>query len=108
VIKLVYCIRKRAELSSQDFYRYWRMDHAPLVTRLAKAIGARKYIQSHPVEAELNALLLASRGLAGPYDGLTEVWWDDADSLRAALASKEGRQAFAALLEDEARFIDFS
>ncbi|MDB5986219.1 MAG: hypothetical protein JWR16_1272 [Nevskia sp.] len=108
MIKLVYCLRKRADMPEKEFRRYWRVDHAPLVTRLAQAIRAKKYIQSYTVEPELNALLLASRGLATPYDGITEVWWDDADSLRAALASKEGQAAFAALLQDEAKFIDFS
>lgn len=108
MIKLVYCLRKRADIAQQEFHRYWLLEHGPLVRRLAAAIGARKYVQSHTVEPELNALLLASRGLAPAYDGITEVWWDSADQMRAALASAEGQQAFAALAEDEAKFIDFA
>jgi len=108
MVKLVYCLRKRADMPDAEFHRYWLQDHAPLVARLAPAIRAKKYVQSHTVEPELNAVLLASRGLAPAYDGITEVWWDDADSLRAGLGSKEGQAAFAALLEDEARFIDFA
>jgi hypothetical protein len=108
MIKLVYCIRRRAEVPAKEFYRYWLKDHAPLVHSVAKAIHAVKYVQSHTVEPELNALLQQSRGLAAPFDGITEVWWKDADSLRAALGSPEGQAAMGKLLEDESKFIDFA
>jgi hypothetical protein len=41
-----------------------------------------------------------------PYDGVAEMWWDNWDHLNDCLTSKVGREAGAALLEDEARFID--
>jgi len=107
MIKLVYCIQRRNEIPATEFYRYWLKDHGPLVARVAKAIRAVKYVQSHTVEPELNAMLQQSRGLAAPYDGITEVWWNDADSLRAALSAPEGQAAMKQLLEDEATFIDF-
>lgn len=108
MIKLVYCIRRREDLPPAAFYQYWLVDHAPLVKRLAAAIGAVKYVQSHTVEPGLNQILQQSRGLAAPFDGITEVWWKDAASMQAALATPEGQAAFAALAQDEAHFIDFA
>ena len=108
MIKLVYCLRKRADISSAELYRYWRHQHGPLVQGFAAAIRARKYIQSHTVAPEINDLLQASRGLAPPDDGITEVWWDDLESMRAGMESPEGREAHRLLKEDEARFVDFS
>ncbi len=106
MIKLVYCIRKRADLSAQDFRGYWLEEHGPLVRKLAKAIGARKYIQSHTIAPELNELFRQSRDLAPAYDGVTEIWWDGIDSLTAGMATPEGQAAHTALLEDERKFID--
>jgi hypothetical protein len=31
MIKLVFCVRKRSDLSTEEFYRHWLNDHGPLV-----------------------------------------------------------------------------
>ena len=108
MIKLVYCIRKRADITSEEFYRYWLYDHAPLASKFADAIKARKYVQSHTVAPEINQTFRESRGLAEAYDGITEVWWDDLDLLKDGMESAEGQVAGQALQEDEAKFIDFA
>ncbi|MBL6751381.1 MAG: EthD domain-containing protein [Nevskia sp.] len=106
MIKLVFCVRKRADLSTEQFQQYWLKQHGPLVRGFAKAIRARKYIQSHTTAAELNEIFRQSRDLAPAYDGITEVWWDDAEALKAGMATEEGQAAHRALLEDEKKFID--
>ena len=108
MIKLVYCLRKRADVPDAEFHRYWLENHGPLVRGFAQAIGARKYIQSHTVLPALNAAFAASRDLALAYDGITEVWWDDAAALEAGMGTAEGQEAHRRLKEDEAKFIDFS
>jgi uncharacterized protein (TIGR02118 family) len=106
VIKLVYCLRKRDDIDDAEFHRYWLEDHAPLVKSFAKAIRARRYVQSHTVLPEVNQTFVDGRGLAEPYEGITEVWWDDADALNAGFGSPEGQEAGRALATDEAKFID--
>ena len=41
MIKLVYCIRRRADGTPEEFHRYWLGEHGPLVRSVAEAIGAR-------------------------------------------------------------------
>ena len=106
MIKLVYCLRKRADLSGEEFRLYWLEQHAPLVRRCAQAIRARRYVQSHTIAPELNEMFRQSRGLEPGYDGITEVWWDDLDALQAGMSTAEGQAAQRSLLEDESRFID--
>ena len=108
MIKLVYVLQARDDVTSEEFYRYWLEDHGPLVASVAEDIGARKYVQSHTIDTPLNQALVESRGLAPIHQGITEVWWDSLDDLQAALASEAGAKAGARLLEDEAKFIDFS
>lgn len=108
MIKLVYCLRRKPDVPAAEFHRYWLDEHGPLVKEVSGAIRAVRYVQSHTVEPEINALLQQSRGLAPAFDGITEVWWKDVSELQAALTSAEGQAALQRLLEDEARFIDFA
>ena len=108
MIKLVYCIRRRTDLSLEEFQRYWLEQHAPLVKSFAEAIGAQRYVQSHTVMPQVNAMLQEARGLETPYDGVTELWWASEADMDQGLNTPEGREAGARLLEDERNFIDFS
>ena len=104
MIKLVYCIRKRADISSEAFHKHWSEKHAPLVRSLAGATQAQKYIQSHTIEPEFNEAFLKLRGVAEPYDGVAEVWFESIESFQ----SPDAQEARKKLIEDEAEFIDFS
>ena len=108
MIKLVYCIVRHSEVSQGEFHRYWLEEHGPRVRGHAKAMNAVRYVQSHTLESDLNDGLVASRGCQGPYDGITEVWWQSEDEMRAALGTDAGREAGVDLLKDEARFIDLA
>ena len=108
MLKLVYAIRRRADLSPEAFRARWRDVHAPLVARFASAMRAVRYVQSHTLDTPWNAALAASRGAAPPYDGITEVWWESEAAFAAALATPEGQEAGRALLEDERAFIDLA
>lgn len=108
MVKLVYCLTRRQDVSAAAFSSYWLQEHAPKVAERQKALRATKYVQSHTAEPELNALLQQSRGLEEPYDGVTEIWWESADVLREAMESPDGFSAMQQLLEDESTFIDFA
>ena len=106
MIKLVYCLKKRDYIDNDCFYQHWLEEYGPLMKSVAEAIGASRYVQSHPTLPELNAHD-RSRGLEAPYDGVTEVWWETMAALERGMSSPAGVTAQAKLIEDEARFIDF-
>lgn len=104
----MFAVRRRADVDPSEFHRYWRDEHGPLVRSLRPVLGIRRYVQTHRIETPLNDLLRASRNALEPFDGVAELWWDDADALTAATSSPEGAAAGRTLLEDEARFIDLA
>jgi uncharacterized protein (TIGR02118 family) len=109
VIKLVFCLRRKSELTPEEFRRYWLAEHAELVKQHAPALRVRRYVQSHTVVDQRVAASLAIRGSdLEPYDGVAELWWGSIEELIEAGATKEGRTAGRALLEDERRFIDLA
>ena len=46
MIKLVYCITKRPDLSDEEFFRYWKNIHGPIGAHIPRL---RKLIQSHRI-----------------------------------------------------------
>jgi uncharacterized protein (TIGR02118 family) len=109
MIKLVFAIRRREGISEAEFRRYWREDHAALVTRHAEALRIRRYVQTHTVEQKLGERLADARGsISGRYDGLAELWWDSLQDMIEASTSIAGERASRELVADEQRFIDLS
>ena len=107
MVKLVYPLRRRRDLSREEFQRYWRETHAPLVASHAETLRIRRYIQVHTDATPLDDALRESRGAAvEPFDGVAELWWDSVEDLAAAQSSEAGAAAARELLADEANFID--
>ena len=93
MVKLIYCISKRPELTVEEFQTYWRNTHAPIA---AKIPGLRRYVQCHTAPETYG------RERAPGFDGAAELWFDDMAALAAAMGSPEVRAA----MEDEKNFID--
>lgn len=94
MIKLVYCISKKPDLSDNEFFLYWKDKHANIGSRIP---GLQKFVQSHRIN-------VPGDKHAPDYDGMAELWFDNIDALLAARQSREWRES----TEDEANFIDAS
>jgi EthD domain len=104
MVKLVFCCRRRAELTTEEFQAYWRNSHADLVRSVRAAIPTMtRYVQNHTVFGPLTDGVRDSRGTGEPYDGVAEIWVDFE-------ATAEDPEAMAAamqrLLDDELTFVD--
>lgn len=104
-IKMVFCLRRRPEMSREAFQRYWLEEHAPKVVALAGQTGMTRYVQSHSYESWLGQNSSKTRGTGDDYDGVMEGWWESEESARAAFTSMD-RKAGQLLLADERAFID--
>lgn len=91
LLKRMSLLRRREDVSADDFKREWREEHAHLLQRVAGMRGYRQNLvvgreapKGHPVDRE---------GL--PIDGIVELWFDDADALNQAFASPKGQTLMA-------------
>ena len=100
------CLRRRPELTREQFQDYWRNQHGPFFMKNAATMRAQKYVQSHTLDSPLNEGMRASRGMQPDYDGVAEVWFDSEADLMEAMGSEAGQSLSTALLEDESTFID--
>ncbi|MBA2280585.1 MAG: EthD domain-containing protein [Acidimicrobiia bacterium] len=105
---LVFCVRRRPDVAADEFHRYWRDEHGPLVRSLQPAMGIVRYVQAHRLETPINDLLRASRSADAAYDGVAQLWWRSQEHFVECLATPESQAASLLLLEDETRFIDLT
>lgn len=91
MIKLVYCITKKPDLTDEQFFDYWKTVHARIAARIPHL---RRLVQSH-------RLTVPGDKHHPDFDGMAELWFDNATSLLAARQSPE----WQAITEDEANFI---
>jgi uncharacterized protein (TIGR02118 family) len=90
MVKLVGLIRKRSDLTTEQFRAHWLEVHAPLARQLP---GLRRYaVNFIDRKAVPNAA----------YDGFSELWFDSAEALEAALAGPIGQ----AIAQDISKFMD--
>ena len=92
MIKLVYCFRKRPDLTDAEFLNYWQNVHTPLGLAMP---GIRRLVQSRTVRNAIDPFPPA-------FDAMVEIWFDDWAALARAQASKE----WAASSADETNFVE--
>jgi len=109
MIKVAFALRRRADLSLEEFQSYWLEQHAPLVRRHAQTLGIRRYVQSHTVITEIDEPLRAARSMdPEPFDGLAELHFDGVEALVRVLSTEEGQSIGAELIADEQKFVDLA
>ena len=109
MIRLTFVLRRKADLTREEFQDYWRRKHGPLVAKHSTHLGMLRYVQVHTIDDPINEQMAEARGgMEEPYDGVAELWWSSEEALRDASSSDAGRRAGEALLADEAEFIDLA
>lgn len=108
MIKITFCLRRKAGMSAKAFHDYWLNSHGPLVASLQPALGMRRYVQTHAIVTPYDQPIRENRGAPEPFDGIAELWWESLEALAAGFATPEGRRAGRTLLEDERKFIDLA
>lgn len=113
MIRITFCLTRKAGMSLEEFQDYWLNQHAPLVKSVADTLRIKKYVQLHSYQVPENDAARASRAgslKAAPaiYDGVAELWWESLDDMKEAVSTDDGVAAGILLLKDEAKFIDFS
>lgn len=86
MLKVMVFLRKRDDVSREEFRAHWRGPHGAIALRMP---GLRNYIQNHATAD------------GGPWDGVAEMWFDDQAALGAAFTSAAAAEA----AQDAASFI---
>lgn len=89
MFKIVAVIKKKPELSREEFLHHWNVEH-PLYVR--KLPGIRRYLQNPAIEHKKQ----------WPYDGVAELYFDSVKDIAVAYAGVEAEELF----EHEDKFLE--
>ena len=95
MVKSISLLTRKEGMTHEQFMKHWVEVHAPLAHAVP---GLKRYVQSHIVEERLRSDIPAT---AVDIDGIAELWYDDRESMAAAMATPAAR----ALHADGALFI---
>jgi uncharacterized protein (TIGR02118 family) len=76
MVKLICLLKRKPGMSPEDFHRYWREQHGPLVASTKSGQHALRYEQNHRVREHW--------GQEG-YDGVTEQWFRSVEDFNASV-----------------------
>jgi len=99
MVKWTICVNRKPGMGIEEFHDYWRNHHGALYKTLpfvSKYI--RKYNQCHTIPEAYQG------GANPPFDGVAELWFDNAAAIDAFLAEPEYLEK---VRPDEQRFCDF-
>jgi uncharacterized protein (TIGR02118 family) len=99
MIKLIVAIRRRADMSAEDFQRHWRTRHATLIKDNPATLRyVQKYVQCHTMLDQYAAGEVA-------FDGTAELWFDSVADKDAFFSDPDYLRD---IQPDEARFADMT
>jgi uncharacterized protein (TIGR02118 family) len=84
MIKYVTVLVRKQTMSREEFDRYWKTSHAPILQDIR---GLKGYAQNH---AQLDPA-----GNEPPYDGFGGLYFESLEAMREGLASPESKATLA-------------
>jgi hypothetical protein len=109
MIRLITCLKRRDDISPEEFRRFW-MDAAfdELIGRIVALTGAERYAKNLTLSVEANVLLMQERGLGEPFDGIIEFWWHDAAHFDELYNSEERKALMLDMQAYQTQFADLA
>ena len=105
MIKFIQCVRKKPEISIQDFRRSWKIYQAK-ATELAKAMNAKGLTFCTTLNVEENLQVMLSRGTSEPYDGVAQFLISNAPQTIEALNREPAKSLMKNLQKLQTEFFD--
>ncbi|MFC4307870.1 EthD domain-containing protein [Steroidobacter flavus] len=101
MIKQVVFLKKRADMSMEEFMSYYEQQHTQLARRMGakpSLPNAQRYVRRY-VKPEKNPL--TGEVIHPGYDCIMEIWWNTRADFEAAMQGLSNPQFLQARLEDE-------
>ena len=105
MVKLVQCVRRRQDVSLEEFREKWRQ-YGELIKAGAVATGGVRCTLSTTLAVKQNLMFAVKRGTQEPFDGVAEIWFESAPALIAAMERPESRAGLAKFQAYQESFVD--
>ncbi len=110
MIKVSFLMRRKPDMTREEFQTYWREQHTQAVPEEAiPALGVKRYIQVHTLDTPLRDAIVGPReGLVDEFDGIAEMWFESEEAIQRDWSTDRAAEYAEAFFEDEKNFIDWT
>jgi len=107
MIRFIHCMKRRPEITIAEFREYWNsQEFIDLTNQMADIVGPVSMIKNLTFNIEVNNELMQERGAEEPYDGILELWFENASDLQS-LNTGEAEALRAEMARFQEKFVDF-
>lgn len=107
MIRLVYCVSRREDISLEDFRAFWHDERfTDLYREYNRVYRAKALKKTLVLKVPMNAAILGKQGTRKPYDGIIEILWESAKELLEVHDTDEADALRRRIAEYEQQFID--
>ena len=92
MIKRMSLLRRKPDMTKEEFDRHWLDIHGPMIAKLP---GLLSYVQNKPLGKVEGAAQIPVADAGDQVDGITELYFDSFDDMEAAYTSEQGQKCFA-------------
>lgn len=109
MIRLISCIRRREDISPEEFRNYWNSEEfEQLIERLAEIAEAKAVSKNLTLQVAVNEQIMAERGSSEPFDATLEFLWVNAAELMEKTSTPEALAVREEMIEYQKQFADIS
>jgi hypothetical protein len=107
MIRYINCVRRRQDISVEEFRRYWNSpEFEALFRRVCEIVQPLRFAKNLTLQVAANAKIQDERGLGDPFDATVEMWWQNAGELLDKFESPEALDIRQEMLDYQEQFID--
>ena len=107
MIRYINCVRKREDISQDEFRRYWNSpEFQQLFEKMFLVVKPKGFAKNLTLQVSANEDLRQYRGSAEPFDATIEYWWDNASELMENWDTPQAIDFYNQMLEFQKQFID--
>lgn len=106
MLKFVQCIKGQADIELYEFRQYWS-EYRTRFDDFFKSHGTTRVDFSTALAVEDNLRVVVDRGTRQPYDGMVEVYFENAGVLRRLLEDPGFQDGLSQIQAFQDEFIDF-
>ena len=105
MIKLMFCVRRKPDLSVAEFRSRWK-DHQVFSRSIAREMRAVRVTHSTTLAIAENETFQLTRGTAEPFDAVMEVWWKDSGPVTEGFKNKRIQEMLLRMRADQKNIMD--
>jgi hypothetical protein len=106
MINVVYCMRRRPDLTLGQFLDHWGNVHAPIVLKNLAALRLAGYQRIVPRDHEMSPQIERRNISQAPYDGIALLTWGSEEDFQQSLKDPQALEVQRELARDEKLFVD--